>query len=224
MPSVAEAIERMEDIDRSLPAEDGVRAFNELYLAVTRAVGIEAAANRFEDPEFLAALAGNFASRYFAALDAAGSDGASRAWEPVFEAREDRRVAPLQFALAGMNAHINYDLCLAIVETCRGRSISPRRESPQFRDHLRVGQILERVEEEVKDRLLTGIAELADEALGRLDDVVAMWKVARAREAAWTNAETLWALTNLSDLRTAYLLTLSRIVGFAGRGLLVPVL
>jgi hypothetical protein len=224
MPSVGEAIERMEDIDRSLPAEDGVRAFNELYLAVTRAVAIEAAANRFEDPEFLAALAGNFASRYFAALDAAGSDGASRAWEPVFEARENRKVAPLQFALAGMNAHINYDLCLALVETCRERSVSPRRESPQFRDHMRVGQILERVEEEVKERFLTGLAELADEALGRLDDVIAMWKVARAREAAWTNAETLWALTNLGDLRAAYLLTLSRIVGFAGRGLLVPVL
>lgn len=214
----------MEEIDRSLPAADGVRGFNELYLAVTRAVATEVPVGRFEDPEFLAALAGNFANRYFAALDAAAMDGTSKAWEPVFEARTDRRVAPLQFALAGMNAHINYDLCLALVETCRERRISPRRDSAQFRDHTRVNQTLERVEEVVKDRFLIGLADLADDALGRLDDVIAMWKVARAREAAWTNAEALWALAELNDLRAAYLLTLSRFVGFAGRGLLVPVL
>ena len=51
-----------------------------------------------------------------------------------------------------------------------------------------------------------------------------MWEVARARDAAWTHAETLWALRHLSELKEAYLLTLDRIVGFAGRGLLIPVL
>ena len=54
------------------------------------------------------------------------------------------------------------------------------------------------------------------------DDVVAMWKVGRARDAAWVNGETLWALRGLPKLRAEYASTLDRMVGFAGRGLLRP--
>jgi hypothetical protein len=51
-----------------------------------------------------------------------------------------------------------------------------------------------------------------------------MWSVTPARDAAWTHAETLWALRRLPAVRDAFLLTLGRMVGLAGRGLLVPVL
>jgi Family of unknown function (DUF5995) len=109
-------------------------------------------------------------------------------------------------------------------ETCRARGVAPRRDTPQFRDHTRVNAILERVEAEVKDRFATGLIGVADEALGRLDDVVAIWKVAKARDAAWTNAELLWALEGKDELRESYLFTLGGVVGLSGRGLLVPVL
>jgi hypothetical protein len=49
-----------------------------------------------------------------------------------------------------------------------------------------------------------------------------MWKVERARDAAWTNAEALWAIRRLPRLRGEFLATLDRLVGFAGRGLLRP--
>jgi len=65
---------------------------------------------------------------------------------------------------------------------------------------------------------------VADEALGRLDDVVAMWSMERARDAAWTHAEVLWKLREVSALEEHYVATLAHIVGLAGRGLLVPVL
>jgi hypothetical protein len=42
-------------------------------------------------------------------------------------------VAPIQFALAGMNAHINRDLPLALVATCTARKVAPRRGSPAAR-------------------------------------------------------------------------------------------
>jgi hypothetical protein len=47
-----------------------------------------------------------------------------------------------------------------------------------------------------------------------------MWDVARARDAAWTNAQAMWALRNDAGLAADYLTTLDRMVGFAGRGLL----
>ena len=52
--------------------------------------------------------------------------------------------------------------------------------------------------------------------------MIAMWDISRARDAAWVNGEALWALRADADLRTDYVATLDRMVGFAGRGLLVP--
>jgi hypothetical protein len=49
-----------------------------------------------------------------------------------------------------------------------------------------------------------------------------MWDVANARDAAWVQAQTLWALRPLPVLQRRFLETLDRVVGFAGRGLLVP--
>jgi len=78
-------------------------------------------------------------------------------------------------------------------------------------------------EARVKRDFVTGDLAIADEALGEVDDVIAMWNVERARDAAWTNAETLWLLKGSPDLADAFLLALDRMVGFAGRGLLRPV-
>ena len=218
-------VERMTAIAGSLPAEDGVARFNDLYLATTRQLLEETRADVFEDGAFLARLDVVFAELYFEAVDAdAARVAPARAWAPLFDARRRPRVAAIQFALAGMNAHINHDLAVALVETFRDLGVEPQRDSPQHRDYLRVNQILERVEERVKERFATGLVGVADEALGRLDDVLAMWKVARARDSAWAHAETIWAIRDLPALRDAFLLTLDRMVGLAGRGLLLPTL
>ena len=63
---------------------------------------------------------------------------------------------------------------------------------------------------------------MADEALGELDSVVAMWNVRKARAAAWANAEALWALAASRSSAGRFSLTLDRTVGLAGRGLLRP--
>jgi hypothetical protein len=218
-------VARMAEIASTLPEADGVARFNDLYLAVTCAVAAEVSGDGFEDPGFLSSLDVAFAGRYFAAFDAAGlGRPVPHAWAPLFEARGRRDIAPVQFALAGMNAHINFDLCLAVVDVCQELGTEPGDDSPQHRDYLRVNGILARVEEEVKRRFETELLEVADDALGRLDDVIAMWSVARARDAAWTHAEVLWSLRPLPALTAEYTLALGRIVGLAGRGLLVPTL
>ncbi len=55
-----------------------------------------------------------------------------------------------------------------------------------------------------------------------LDDVVANWSVREARAAAWTNGAALWLLRSEATLSRDYVDALDGIVGFAGRGLLVP--
>jgi hypothetical protein len=213
----------MKTIIGALPPGDGVRAFTTLYLAVTQAVAAATRKQEFEDARFLRALDVAFANLFFDALVLLGrGKAAPHAWAPLVEARGRRGVLPLQFALAGMNAHINRDLPVALVQVWDSQSLEPRRSSPQRRDYRRVNALLTATEERVKPQLVDGWVGDVDVALGRLDDVLAIWKVEQAREAAWVNGETLWALRGKPQLQASFLRTLDRSVGFAGRGLLRP--
>ena len=225
---VPDVVARLREIEEALPPADGVARFTRLYRQVTEAVAAEsrAGAATFEDAAFVRWLDVVFANYFLRALRAhvLGRGRVPHAWRPLFEARARRDIAPIQFALAGMNAHINSDLPLAVATTCRARTVTPVRNSPQHADFRRVDGLLDHVEATAKRELATGLVGVTDQALGRLDDVVAMWKVRRAREAAWANAEALWALRNLPLVAGRYALALDRTIGLAGRGLLVPVL
>jgi len=213
--TIADVVERMRAILDGLPPHDGVACFTRLYLAVTEAVN--ESKGSFRAPEFLARLDLRFADLYFHALD-----HPPRAWAPLLDARVRPGVAPIQFALCGMNAHINRDLPVALVESCTELGLELSRHGPEHSDYLAVNTLLVSTEARVKREFLTGDLAVADEALGKLDDVVAMWNVERARDAAWANAETLWSLRSSPELADAFLHALDGMVGFAGRGLLVP--
>jgi len=218
---IAAVAARMEAIAAPLGADDGVRRFNELYLAVTRAVAIESASTTFEDPAFMSRLDVVFADLYFAAIDddAAGRN-VGRAWAPLFHKRGERGIAALQFAIAGMNAHINHDLSLALVTTTKELGIDLNHGTPQHKDYLAINGLLERVQDEIKERFTTGVIRDIDNAGGRVDDVFAAWSVTRARDNAWVQAQTLDALGGSGFLRKQFLIALGRNVGFAGRALL----
>ena len=215
----------MQAIDDALPDSDGVKWFNRLYLRVTVSVGAAVAAARFNDPAFLAMLDVVFANLYFSALAAAGSGGvgaAPSAWRPLLQARHTPGIARIQFALAGMNAHINRDLPDGIVQSFLALGGDPITDQRREQDFESVNDILERVEEEVKTEFSTGIVGVIDRVGGAADDAVAMWKVRAARSAAWTNGQVLWGLRNQSRLRDRFFTRLDGLVGMAGRGLLLP--
>jgi hypothetical protein len=221
---MTEVIARMKKIVAAVPPGDGIRAFTALYLAVTLAVDEAGSADAFEDKPFLRRFDVVFANLYFEALrnSLLASGPVPKAWAPLLEARGRRGVLPLQFALGGMNAHINRDLPVALVQTCEERGVQLRRGSAQQRDFRRINPLLALVEDRIKAQLVTDALRVFDVALGELDDVVAMWKVEQAREAAWTNAEVLWAMRGVPQVSRQFLRTLDRMVGFAGRGLLRP--
>jgi hypothetical protein len=224
--TVAEVIERLRALADASPT-DGVSAFARLYLAVTEGVEASLASATFRNPGFLTRLDVVFASLFFDALGAYARDPASapRAYVPLFEARSNRRIAPLQFALAGINAHINRDLPVALVSTCTELGVGLRIDSPEHADFEAVNALIARTLERVKAQFLTGWVRVVDRLLhpfGRLDDVVAIWDIRAARDAAWANGETLLALRDSPPLRDDFVRTLDRTIGLAGRGLLVP--
>jgi hypothetical protein len=57
--------------------------------------------------------------------------------------------------------------------------------SPQHADFRAIDPLLAETETRVRRDFATGLVGWADEALGERDSVVAMWKVSRARGAAW---------------------------------------
>jgi len=222
--TVPDVIARMREVDAILPPDDGLKWFNLLYLMVTEELGRDVGTAGWADRPWLAKLDVVFARLYFEAIVLSIQEPARcpRAWIPLFDARFKKGIARVQYGLAGMNAHINRDLPLTIVRTGEATGIVPGRGTPQHADYQRVNELLEQVETAAVERLATGIIGKLASDLGRLDDVVAMWKVRAARDAAWTNGEVLWTLRGHATLSGQYLATLDRMAGFAGRGLLIP--
>ena len=224
---VADVAARLRALEESAPRGDGVACFARLYREVTESVDAELRGRAPADGAFTTLLDVRFAELFFAAADAFTRDPATtpRAWLPLFEARSRRGIAPLQFALAGMNAHINRDLPVALVATCAELGIPLRDDSREHSDFERIDALLAHVERRVKPAYLTGTLAALDRLVhrcGRIDDVAAMWDVARARDAAWANARVLTRLRDDALLAHAFVDTLDRTTGLAGRGLLVP--
>jgi hypothetical protein len=196
------------------PLPDGVACFNGMYLQVTEAV--RADLDGFESREFVERLDVLFAEFYFEAFDAAAARAwVSKAWAPLFARKDVRGVTALQFAVAGMNAHINNDLAHALVLTWRELGREPGHDTPEYRDYEKVNGILERVETELKGPLSDALIRDVDTMLGTADDFLALWSIRKAREEAWRRAQIMRALPD-SELDSLF----DRFVGFAGNVLL----
>jgi hypothetical protein len=221
--TIDDAIARMTSIDDALPPADGISCFNKLYLEVTKNVLAAVKGGTFADAKFVTALDVAFANLYFAALRAyyAGSLATPRAWQPLFADRGESTIAPIQFAIAGMNAHINRDLPVALVEIFTARGTVLDDESPQHADYETINKVLAATEKQVKDSYLDDLTRKLDMEFRGVDDVVAIWSVTAGRDAAWINGQVLWHLRNIGSVARTYLATLDRTVGFASRGVLV---
>lgn len=213
----------MRELDRTLPRHDGAAVFNRMYLGVTE--DLATALGRpgtFHDVAFMTSLGTNFAGYWLAAFDASASPPVPRAWAALFERRHDRSVLPIQFALAGMNAHIAHDLPVAVVRTCLERDTRPAAAGVRA-DYDAVNLLLAAREERVRQSFLSAHGRALDRRVGPVVHLVGSWKIEKARDAAWVTAETLWALRRSRGLADRYRQALAGSVGLVSRTLLTPV-
>jgi hypothetical protein len=218
--TIADVISRMRAIDGELPRKDGVAIFNRLYLQVTLAVDSASSGSEFENPEFIRRLDVTFAGLYFAAEATIDSDGGGcpASWRPLVEARSEQR-EPIQFALAGMTAHILHDLPLAVVTTCDEMGVEPA--DSVHRDYQRVDALLASVEKQVAGWFDTGlIADIEDVTPLKTDEALAMWSIVATRDLAWERARGLWDLRHVGLARSAYLDELALSTELQARALL----
>lgn len=184
----------MEAIGASVPAGDGLGCFNRMYLEVTKQVQNSLSAGFFADPAFMTALDVTFANLYFTAADAVGNPAsAPLAWRPLIEQRAQPGIEPIQFALAGMNAHINHDLPVAVTATCTALATSPSAGTHQA-DYQKVDQLLNAAEQSVRQSFESAPELAVDRHLQAVNNLIASWSINSARDLAWNNSLLLWEL------------------------------
>jgi hypothetical protein len=219
-------IARLQQIDADLPRHDGVAIFNRMYLTVTERIGAIMAdpagsSVRFGDAETMAELDVRFADLWLGAYDA---DAAGRtvpaAWRPLFQARSGGRL-PVQYAIAGMNTHIEHDLPIAVAGTCRARGLDP---DDLHRDYEAVNAVLAQVESPIRRSFLDSLGRDLDDRVGPVVHLVSTWNIDKARDLAWITAETIWELRRTRFLGARFLEGLGHTVGMTTRALLTPVL
>src|SRR5262249_26263265 len=138
-----------------------------------------------------------FAKLWFAAYDSSGE--VPEAWAPLFAARSNGRILPIQFALAGMNAHIEHDLPLAVVRTCAACRRTPT--SPGVHnDYEKVNDLLAEAEAQIRESFLADL----DDDVEPIAHLVSSWSIDKARDFAWVNVQTLWELRRADVLFDAY--------------------
>jgi len=223
---MAEVIDRLTEIrdgTGKVAPEGGITHFSDLYLTITQRIWDHVQAGGFfADAQYLARLDVVFANRYFDALRAwAGGQPAPRAWRVLFETPDDGEVTAIQLAGAGVNAHINFDLAVATVDT--GREVGDPELDARRDDYARVNDVFAERMDALLRELLDGRAAQATagpdrlSALGRLMTRI----VATARHFAWEDAKELWSLPRHSEAWDAKEQSMDAVAYLVGRGLLI---
>ncbi len=204
----------MRGVGTNLAPNDGFLYFNALYLSVTERVIDAVNAGEVNDPAFVSRLVVVFARTYQDALILKDKEVA-RAWRPLRTKRFACAKSAFRFALAGMNAHINRDLVLALISTAAelGDDLAPG--SARHRDYEAVNDILADLMANAKEVLLDRLGEAIDEALGPIDDVLEIWSIRAARHAAWTHAQIARGLS--APVRNVYLDMIDRNTELLGK-------
>lgn len=219
--TIADVIAAMEVMDGFLPTTDGLKWFNLLYLNVTRKVDTAPPLGGWNDAAWLTQLDVIFANLYFSAVLGwlTGASGVPSSWQALFEARFSTGIERIQFALAGMNAHINHDLALALLQTDAEKNLVPSEDSPEHDDFESVNGLLEAVLPQALTLLASGILGQAAEDSGAVGRYLAIWNVGAARDLAWDVANALRPLEG--GARALFLATHDQITGVLGRSLLL---
>jgi hypothetical protein len=217
--NVSEVIAVMQQIDGCLGNDDGLKWFNWLYLQVTQKVDLQPL-TAWQDANWLLALDVVFANFYLRALAGflSGEADVASSWSALLESRFRPGVDRILFALAGMNAHINHDLALALLATDAQTGVTTALTGPQHVDYESVNQLLEALMPTVLTELATDILGMLAQDTGKIGRVLAFWDICKARDLAWGFSDQLRELPGMA--RDAALDAQDAVTGALGRAIL----
>jgi hypothetical protein len=205
MPHPADVTARMQElVAQWQTAADRRFIFLNCYLVMTRNMQNALAAQEFEDTQWVGALLDRFAGYYFEALELHEREQAPAIWQLTFAAAAEPRTHVLQNLLMGINAHINYDLVLALGDVLAPEwaGLDESRQLARYQDHCHVNTIIGRSIDIVQDEVvepLEPVLDLVDRFFGSLDERAASRLIARWREEVWRSTQRLLLATSPAD-------------------------
>ncbi len=183
-----------------LNAGDARAAFPDIYAVITRRVAEEVARpdGPFLEPAWISSLAGRFCTRYLETLRWAIGGGRqdTTAWAVAYDSVDAEGMPPVQHALLGLSAHINYDLALGIHATIveHGHADDRAILARYKHDHDHVNALLEASISEAFQRLIKRHRCATSAWLGRASRLTrwfTMELLARWRSRVWAEVEAL---------------------------------
>jgi hypothetical protein len=227
--TIAGVVEQLDEVQRALErlpelyGENPVADFNNLYATITRRILQRYEAGSFHDSDFLTLLDVEFAKRYLHALRlwGLGDPATPAAWSVLFRRYNDADLRSLPCAVAGVNAHINYDLAFALVATWEqlGYALDG---SPQHKDYLLVNDVFAHEIPGLRRRFLSAWQRCIDRVNGDFDDWYQNLLVEFSRNRAWDGAQRLWAMRDRGDAYERERAALDREAARIGGFLLSP--
>ena len=224
--TIAEVAERLGEVhDYALGTTtagegDGIVCFSGLYRTITQTIDV----TPYEDRDFLVRLDLEFARRYFDALRAYAVDRgtAPRPWRMLFDARSNPEIERVQFAAAGVNAHINYDLAAALLTTWT--DFPP--DDARRRDYDTVDEAFKKHMDGLRDFYDAPFSGSAFDktALDRLANAISDLLVRGTRANAWECAMRVWTSRNRDKARRRMLDELDFETSLLQRAVLLPFL
>ena len=214
------------DIDDVLVKLSGVIAsrrnsplvfFPAVYRATTARVKAGIENGIFVDGPRMERFVTAFANRYLAALDAQGGSGPARSWQVAFDAGARPHTMILQHVLVGMNAHINYDLPLVVIEVANGDKIANIEEDFNAINDILV-DLLDPVQKVID--AFSPLLHILDKVGGRNDEELVTFSIRTARTEAWHEATRL--ADESPEQRERSRVSLDRRVALLASSIIVP--
>jgi hypothetical protein len=192
-------LSRMQDLSARWEAGGDRRSvFLGCYALMTRNMLSSLQGGEFSDPPWVHRLLEHFAGYYFAALESHESapTAAPPVWQAAFASCAQPRASAAQQLLLGVNAHINFDLVLALVDLLEPEwpRLDNAGRSQRFADYAQVNAIIAATIDAVQDTILEPAMpamQLLDVLMGPVDELLVARLIRSWRQSVWEAATRL---------------------------------
>lgn len=194
-PITAKMLALVQEMEK---AADQRAIFLNCYLLMTQNMLKAVDASEFNDSAWVGYLLERFAQYYFDGLTAYDEKRAttSAVWQLAHRTAGEPERYVLQHLLLGVNAHINYDLVLTLVDVLEPEwaGLTAVQQAERQVDYCQVNEIIRITIDTVQDDVVEAyspVMDLVDKTLGPLDEWLISRLITNWRDEVWDTAVAL---------------------------------